>query len=121
MDPVSSMHAVLKSASVKTLSKSGLFPPIEMIKDACVCVCLCLCTVQCLLPMKTHSGLVAHVITPPKLFVRPVALHAAQCVVGNLSALCRVGVVDIVVTCLCGLSLSRVCLLYTSPSPRDFG
>ncbi|XP_076450500.1 tetratricopeptide repeat protein 17-like isoform X3 [Babylonia areolata] len=39
--------------------------------------------VQCLLPMKTHSGLVAHVITPPKLFVRPVALHAAQCVQGG--------------------------------------
>ena len=73
-----------------------------------VCACVCLCTVQCLLPMKTHSGLVAHVITPPKLFVRPVALHAAQCVVGNLSALCRVGVVDIVVACLRGLSLSRV-------------
>ncbi|XP_070200043.1 tetratricopeptide repeat protein 17-like isoform X3 [Littorina saxatilis] len=39
--------------------------------------------VQCLLPMKTHSGLVAHVITPPKLFVRPIALHAAQCVQGG--------------------------------------
>ncbi|XP_059157800.1 tetratricopeptide repeat protein 17-like isoform X2 [Physella acuta] len=35
--------------------------------------------VQCLLPMTTHSGLIAHVITPPKLFVRPVAYHAAQC------------------------------------------
>ncbi|KAK6190158.1 hypothetical protein SNE40_002084 [Patella caerulea] len=35
--------------------------------------------VQCLLPMKTHSGLIAHVITPPKLFVRPVALHSTQC------------------------------------------
>ncbi|KAK7486422.1 hypothetical protein BaRGS_00022346, partial [Batillaria attramentaria] len=39
--------------------------------------------VQCLLPMKTHSGLVAHVITPPKLFVRPVALHTAQCMQGG--------------------------------------
>lgn len=37
---------------------------------------------QCLLPMTTHSGLIAHVITPPKLFVRPVAYHAAQCPVG---------------------------------------
>ncbi|ESO91575.1 hypothetical protein LOTGIDRAFT_163300 [Lottia gigantea] len=35
--------------------------------------------VQCLIPMKTHSGLVAHVITPPKLFVRPLSLHSTQC------------------------------------------
>ncbi|XP_025087686.1 tetratricopeptide repeat protein 17-like isoform X2 [Pomacea canaliculata] len=39
--------------------------------------------VQCLLPMKTHSGLVAHVITPPKLFMRPVALHATHCMQGG--------------------------------------
>ncbi|GFO31147.1 tetratricopeptide repeat protein 17 [Plakobranchus ocellatus] len=39
--------------------------------------------VQCVLPMSTHSGLIAHVITPPKLFVRPVAYHAAQCLQGS--------------------------------------
>ncbi|XP_041366225.1 tetratricopeptide repeat protein 17-like isoform X2 [Gigantopelta aegis] len=39
--------------------------------------------VQCVIPMKTHSGLLAHVITPPKLFVRPVALHTTQCMGGG--------------------------------------
>ncbi|XP_046360680.2 tetratricopeptide repeat protein 17-like isoform X1 [Haliotis rufescens] len=39
--------------------------------------------VQCLIPMKTHSGLLAHVITPPKLFVRPVSLHTTQCMQGG--------------------------------------
>ena len=61
--------------------------------------------------MKTHSGLVAHVITPPKLFVRPVALHAAQCVVGILSMLCHVSVFDSVVArslVLPGLPVSRL-------------
>ncbi|XP_071122223.1 tetratricopeptide repeat protein 17-like isoform X6 [Mytilus edulis] len=39
--------------------------------------------VQCLIPMKTHTGLVAHIVTPPKLFIRPVSLHTSQCMQGN--------------------------------------
>ncbi|KAK3594378.1 hypothetical protein CHS0354_032887 [Potamilus streckersoni] len=39
--------------------------------------------VQCMIPMKTHTGLIAHVITPPKLFIRPVSLHSAQCMQGG--------------------------------------
>ena len=34
-----------------------------------------------MIPMVTHTGLVAHVITPPKVFIRPVALHNTQCMV----------------------------------------